>query len=120
MSDPLTSLVKKIDQKVREAAPKYTERRNLGTFLLFNDSPGRAERLRSWAQTESIQGVSFCIGPVPPRYEVNGEAELTVVIYNPARRGQQQVQANFTFRSGELDSAKSDAIIDALVKVLPK
>lgn len=120
MSDPLTSLVKQIDQVVRQAAPKYSEGRKLGTFVIFNDAPGRADRLRSLAHTESLQNVSICVGPVPPRYEVNGEADLTVVIYNPARRGQQQVQANFALRSGELDDAKRDAIVAALVNVLPK
>jgi hypothetical protein len=120
-SDPLTSLVKTIDEKVNEAAGKYQGgQQQLGSYVIFNDATGLADQLRDVAKKEAIQRVSVCIGAVPPRYEVNKEADVTVVIYNPARRGQQTVQANFALRKGELTESKRDAIVDALVKVLPK
>jgi hypothetical protein len=72
------------------------------------------------AKNEGLQRVSLCIGAAPPRYELSGEADVTVVIYNPGRRNEQAVQANFALRKGELDDAKSDAIVAALAQVLPK
>jgi hypothetical protein len=120
MSDPLTSLVKKMNQKVNEAAGKYKEGRNLGAYLIINDAPGLADQLRGMAKKEELQRVSLCIGAAPPRYEVSGEADVTVVIYNPGRRNEQSVVANFALRQGELDDAKSDAIVAALAQVLPK
>jgi hypothetical protein len=64
--------------------------------------------------------VSLGIGAPPKDYEVAKEADVTVVIYNVSRRGQQKVMANFALRLGELDEAKADAIVKALSDVLPK
>ncbi len=115
----MTSLVKKIDHRVEAAAGKAG--RHLGTYVLFvNNSDGLDKRLRGMAQKEALKRVSLCIGAAPPRYEVANEAEVTVVIYNPGRRSQQHVTANFALRKGELDDAKADAIVKALSDVLPK
>ena len=118
MSDPLTSLVKRMDETVNAAAGKYPQK--LGTFVIIGDAPGRAEDLRGLAECESLKRVTLCIGAAPARYEVNKDADLTVVIYTPGRPGRQAVTANFALRTGELDDAKSDAIIAALANVLPK
>jgi hypothetical protein len=118
VSDPLTSLVKAIDQKVHEASGKYP--RSLGTFVVIGDAHGRADQLRGLAKAEALQRVTLCIGAAPPRYEVSNDAEVTVVIYTPGRPGRQEVRANFALRQGELDETKHDAIVEALSKVLPK
>ena len=118
MSDPLTSLVKSIDEKVQEADGKHP--RKLGTFVIIGDAPGRADQLREMARGYGLERVTLSIGPPPPRYEVNPEAALTVVIYTPGRPGKQAVVANFALRPGELDEAKCDAIVAALSKALPK
>ena len=119
MSDSLASLAKKLDQSMRQAGP-YTAGRGLGTYIIVNDRPGQADRLRDLARKESLQHVTFGIGSAPPSYAVHGDAEVTVLIYNPARRGQQSVVANFALRSGELNGAAIDAIATALAKALPK
>jgi hypothetical protein len=118
MNDPLTSLVKKIDEKVNEASGKHPNK--LGTFVIIGDKDGRADQLRGVATCESLQRVSLCIGAAPQRYEVNPEADVTVVIYTVGRPGRQAVTANFALRNGELDEAKCDAILAALANVLPK
>jgi hypothetical protein len=118
MSDPLTGLVKRIDQKINDASGKYSNK--LGTFVIIGDAAGRAEQLRGLAECESLERVTLCIGAAPPRYEVNAEADVTVVIYSPGRPGRQTVTANFALRKGELDETKCDAIIAALASVLPK
>src|SRR5262249_34694630 len=58
-------------------------------------------------------------GAPPPRYEVNPQADVTVMIYTVGRRPEQQVTANFALRKGELNEAKADAIVKALSEVLP-
>ena len=92
-----------------------------GVFIVFDSNvSGLDGQLRELAAKESLQRVSLCIGPPPADYGVNGDAEVTVVIYNVARRGQQHVTANFAFGKGQLDEAKADAIARALADVLPK
>jgi hypothetical protein len=118
MSDPLTGLVKKIDEKLEAASAKYPNK--LGTFVIIGNTDGRAEQLRGLATCESLQRVTLCIGAAPQRYEVNPDVDVTVVIYSVGRPGRQTVTANFALRTGELDEAKCDAILAALANVLPK
>ena len=116
----MTSLVKKIDRVVDEASGKQTGGQKLGVFVIIGDADGRAEQLRTLAKQESLTRVSFCIGTAPPRYEVNKEADVTVVIYTVGRPGRQEVTSNFAVRKGELCETKCDDIVAALSKVLPK
>jgi hypothetical protein len=115
----LTGLVKKIDDRLEAAAGKSP--RTLGAYVIFlNNSDGLDGQLRALAEVEGLQRVSLGIGAPPDEYQVAGEAEVTVVIYNVGRRPQQKVTANFAFRQGELDEARADAIVQALSEVLPK
>lgn len=120
MSDPLASLVKKIDDTVNAASGKYPGGRRLGTFVIMPDAACLADQLRGLAKSESLKQVNLCIGNAPPRYEIAAEAQVTVVIYTPGRPGQNKVTANFALRECELDDLTADAIIAALSKVLPK
>src|SRR5712691_10645051 len=120
MSEPLTGLVKKIDEKVNAASGKYKPGQKLGTFVIVPDAPGRADQLRDMATCESLQRVTLSVGAAPPRYEVNPTAYVTVVIYTPGRPGQNRVAANFALREGELDDCMSEEIIAARSNVLPK
>ena len=115
----MTSLVKKIDQRVDAASGKVP--RALGVYVIFDcNAGGLDQRLRAIAEKEKLKRVSLCIGPPPADYGVAREADLTVVIYTPGRRAQQRVTANFALRRGELDQAKADAIVKALAEVLPR
>ncbi|MCE9564432.1 MAG: hypothetical protein K8U57_20535 [Planctomycetes bacterium] len=116
----MTSLVKKIDKAVEQAAPKHTAGQKLGTFVIIGSTEGRDEQLRGIATKESLKHLALCIGVAPPRYEVNPDADVTVVIYTVGRPGRQEVVANFALRQCELDEAKTAAIVEALAKVLPK
>ncbi len=116
----MTSLVKKIDRVVSEASAKRAGGQNLGVFVIIGDAEGRADQLRALAKKELLTRVSFCIGNAPPRYEVNKEADVTVVIYTVGRPGRQEVTSNFALRKGELDTTRRDDIVAALSKVLPK
>jgi len=117
----LTSLVKKIDQQLAAVAGKTAN--PLGVYVIFvNNADGLDKRLREMAEKEGLKHVNLCIG-VPPAvsaaYEVAPEADVTAVIYSIARRGQ-PVTANFALRKGELDKAKTKAIVKALSEMLPK
>jgi hypothetical protein len=116
----LTGLVKSIDRAVDEASSTRAEDRKLGVFVIIGDADGRAEQLKELAKKEGLTRVSFCIGTAPPRYEVNKDADVTVVIYTVGRPGRQEVTANFALRKGELSAAKRGDITEALSKVLPK
>jgi hypothetical protein len=120
MSDPLTGLVKKIDQRVNEAASRMKSGPELGTYvILYNNSDGLDEQLRGMAEYEALTRVSVGIGAPPGDYNVAKDADVTVVIYQVGRRGN-AVSANFALRKDELDDKQSDAIVAALSKVLPK
>jgi hypothetical protein len=92
----------------------------LGAYVIFvNNADGLDQQLRGIAECEALKRVNLCIGAPPAAYEVAQDADVTVVIYSVARRGQ-PVTANFALRKGELDDAKTDAIVKALSEVLPK
>ena len=115
----MTGLVKKIEQQLEAAAGKTP--RALGVYVIFDsNTDGLDKKLRGMTEKEGLKRVSLCIGAPPADYQVAKEAEVTVVIYNVGRRPQQKVTANFALRKGELDEAKTDAIVKALSEVLPK
>jgi hypothetical protein len=117
-SDPLTSLVKKIDQRMQAAVGKTP--RELGAYVLHMDnSSGLDQRLRRLAETEAIKRVAIGIGVPPPDYAVAREADVTVVVYTLGRRPQQHVTANFALRKGDLTDAKIDEIVKTVAAVLP-
>lgn len=122
ISEPLTGLVKKIDDKVNEAAPKYNPRpgQKLGAFFIIPDAAGRIDQLHGMAQAESLKRVTLSIGNPTPRYEINPAAYVTILIYTPGRPGQNRVAANFTLRESDLDDCMTDEVITALANVLPK
>jgi hypothetical protein len=114
----LTRLVKKIDQRMQAAAGKTP--RPLGAYVMYlNNVDGLDQRLRRLAETEAIKSVAFAIGAPPQSYAVANEADLTVVVYTPARRWEQHVTANFALRKGELNDARIEAIDKAIAAVLP-
>jgi len=113
----LTSLVKKIDRRLAAAGKSA---RPQGVYVIFvNNADGLDKQLRGIAEKEGLKRVNLCIGAPPAAYEVAPAADVTVVIYNAGRRGQ-PVTANFALRKGELDDAKTEAIVKALSDVLPK
>ncbi len=117
-SDPLTRLVKQIDQRVEQAAGRRPGGRRLGTYVIFcSAAAGLDERLRQLAAAEQLKQLSLCIEPPtgPTRYEIAPEAAVTVLIFNSKRR----VLANFALRKGELDEKSSSAILQALSLALP-
>jgi len=113
ISDPLTSLVKKIDA----ATAKHSDAR-LGSFVVFlSDDEDLEKQLKQLAQKERIERTVLTIdNPAGPRgYKVAKDADVTVVFYQ-----RHQVKANHAFKKGELKEGDIDKIVADLSKILPK
>lgn len=118
VSDPLTSLVKQIDEQLA-GRPSLTNRdKKLGVFVIFcSDDPRLGQQLKDLLAKEKLKNVVLCTTTPggPPRYRVAKEADLTAAIYNDRRR----VVANFALEKGGLDANKTKAILGAIGQVLP-
>jgi hypothetical protein len=118
VSDPLTRLVKQIDQQLEGRPSRPGSDRKLGVFVIFCSSdPKIGERLKDQLAKEPLKTVVLCTTTPggPPRYRVAGEADLTAAVYN----GDRQVTANFALEKGGLTADKSRAILEAIVRVVP-
>ena len=113
VSDPLTSLVKKMD----EAAIENKSCR-MGSFVVFcTDDEGLKDKLKSLAEKEQLKKVILTIdNPAgPTSYKVAKDADITVVLYD-----QREVKANYTFKKGELKEKDIEKIVKDLSKILPE
>lgn len=113
ISDPLTSLVKKID-----AATQKNSSCRMGSFVVFlNDEEGLADKLKEFNNKANLKKTVLTIdNPAGPKaYRISKDADVTVLLYN-----RHTVRANHAFRSGELDSKAINQIINDLKKILPE
>jgi hypothetical protein len=112
VSDPLTSLVKKLD-----AATVKNSDCAMGSFVVFlSDDEKLPDRLKALADKEGLKKLILTIdNPAgPPAYKIAKDADVTVVLYN-----QHQVAGNYVFRRGELNAKTIDQIVGDLKKILP-
>jgi hypothetical protein len=113
VSDPLTSLVKKIDA----ATEKHASERMCSFVVFLTDEENAKDKLKSLANKEKIKKTILTIDnvPGPEDYHIAKEADVTVVLYN-----RRVVEANYAFKKGELTSQKIEQIIGDLPKILSK
>lgn len=113
ISDPLTSLVKKID-----AATAEHKDARMGSFVVFCGAKEDLEKhLKELADKEGIQNTILTVmdkANGPPAYKVSGDAEVTVVLYR-----EHKVEVNRAFRKGELSAGDVDQIVKDLARILP-
>ena len=112
VSDPLTSLVKKLDEAVVN-----NKSCRMGSFVVFcTDDEGLKDKLKSLAEKEQLKKVILTIdNPAgPTSYKVAKDADVTVVLYN-----KRKIEANFAFGKGEMKDADVDRIVQNLSKILP-
>src|SRR5262249_47098152 len=112
VSDPLTSLVKKIDS----ATAKNSDAK-MGSFVVFlDDNPDLEPKLKDLAKKEQLDQVVLCIdNPAgPQRYKIAKDADVTVVLYVHS-----EVKANHAFKKGELHDKHVDQVVADLAKILP-
>jgi hypothetical protein len=114
VSDPLTSLVKKID-----AATASNSGCKMGSFIVFlNDDEDLQKKLKDLAEKEKLQHIVLTIETKkdgPPAYNIAKEADVTVVLYTEGK-----VKSNYAFKKGELKDKDIDQIIGDVSKILPE
>jgi hypothetical protein len=113
ISDPLTSLVKKID-----VATKDNSKCRMGSFVVFlSDDEALEKNLKEVAKKEDLKQTVLTIdNPAGPRgYNIAKDADVTVVLYN-----KRNVKANYSFRKGELGEKDVDKIVHDISKILPE
>lgn len=113
ISEPLTSLVKKID-----AANVENKAKKMGSFVVFlNDKESLKDDLSKLAKKEGLKQCVLSVdNPAGPKnYKVAKEADITVVLYS-----NRDIKANHAFRKGELNAAAIDKIMADLPKIFPE
>ena len=112
INDPLTGLVKKID----EATAKNADCK-MGSFVVFcSDEEGLDKKLKALSEKEHLKKIVLTVDNPsgPPAYKVAKDADVTVVLYN-----QRDVKANFAFKQGELNDAAIKKVVGAVSKIVP-
>ena len=111
VSDSLTSLVKKIDD-----ATVKNKKAKMGSFVVFcSDEDDLKDKLKGLAEKQHLEKIILTIDKPdgPPAYKVAKDADVTVILYN-----QRKVEANHTFKKGELDAKAIEAIMADVPKIL--
>ncbi len=114
LSDPLTSLVKKID-----AATEKNSGCNMGSFVVFlAPEEGFDKKLKDLAEKEHLEKISLATlsTPAGPNgYKIAKNADVTVVLY-----AKNQCKVNYAFKKGELKEADVDKIVADINKITPE
>jgi hypothetical protein len=114
LSDPLASLVKKID-----AATDKNSECKMGSFVVFlNDDESIEKKLKDLADKEHLEKISLATmsnkaGPEP--YKIAKDADVTVILYH-----KNKCDANYAFKKGEMTDKDVDKIVEDLTKILPE
>lgn len=113
ISDPLTSLVKKMD-----AAAVKNKSCRMGSFVVFcSDDEGLKSKLEDLAKKEKLEKVVLTIDNPsgPSAYKIAKDADVTVLLYS-----RHEVKGNYAFRKGELKDKDVEKIVGDLSKILPE
>lgn len=114
ISDPLTSLVKKIDE-----ATAANSACKMGSFVVFlGEEDALKPKLKELAEKNKIDKTVLTIvekADGPPGYDIAKDADVTVVLYV-----KRNVKSNFAFKKGGLDAKAVEAIVADLKKILPE
>jgi hypothetical protein len=113
ISDPLTSLVKKID-----AATVDNSKCTMNSFVVFlSDTEGLKDDLKKLAKEEHLKKTVLSIdNPAGPKgYDISKDADITVVLYT-----KRTVKTNYAFRKGELNADAISKIMADIPKILPE
>jgi len=111
ISDPLTSLVKKLDAEVEKQTKK-----NMAAFVVFlSDDDKMEQKVKDFAEKNHFKHVSFAVDTPagPSSYKVAKDADVTVVLYK-----KKKVEVNHAFKKGEFTSQSVEAVLGDLPKVV--
>ena len=114
ISDPLTSLVKKIDASTAKNGDC-----SMGSFVvvLTSDEDEVQKKLKDLAKKEKIKDTVLTTdNPAGPRgYNIDKDADVTVVLYTKSK-----VKVNYAFKKGEMTDKDIDRIVSDVSKILPE
>lgn len=110
-SEPLTSLVKKIDAEIAKNGA-------LKSFVvvLTDDGDKTAEELKKMAADAKVKSVPLTLveSPAgPPRYKIAEDADVTVMLWSGTK-----VKANHAFAKGQFTEKDVDKVVADLPKIL--
>jgi hypothetical protein len=110
-SEPLTSLVKKVDAEI-------AKHKSLKSFVvvLTDDADKTSETLKKMAADCRLKSVPLTLveSPAgPPAYKIAEDADVTVMMWN-----KHKVEVNQAFPKGKLTAAEVDSIMAAIPKIL--
>jgi hypothetical protein len=109
-SEPLTSLVKKIDKQIGE-----NEKLKSFVVIMTKDRDSTVEALKKMAAEASVKNVPLTmIGEKdgPPDYEISADADFTVLMWNEGK-----VKVNHAFK-GELTAKDVETVLSGIPKLL--
>jgi hypothetical protein len=110
ISDPLTSLVKKVDKVNKD------EGSTMGSFVVFlSDDEALKDKAKELAKKEKLEKTALMLGnrSGPPDYEINKEADVTVILYVG-----KVVKVNHAYKKGEFKAEEVEKVIKDLPKIL--
>jgi len=113
VSDPLTSLVKKIDEATAKNSSCH-----MGSFVVFlTDDEKLPKQLKELAKKEKIEKTILTIeSPAGPSgYDIAKDADVTVVLYT-----KKNVKVNHAFKKGQLTNSDVEKIVAEVAKILPE
>jgi hypothetical protein len=116
ISDPLTSLVKKVDEA---NAGRAKAGKKMGSFVVFlSDEEGMEKKLKGFAEKEKLQHVALQLdNRTGPAFEhddgtkepIAKEADITVILYV-----NKTVKVNRAYKKGEFKAEEVDKILKDL------
>jgi len=110
ISDPLTGLVKKVNEVNKEQGKK------MGSFVVFlSDDEGMEKTIKGLAEKEKLDKTALMIeNPAgPPDYKIDKKADVTVILYVGKK-----VKVNRAYKKGEFKAEEIEAVLKDLSKIL--
>ena len=110
ISDPLTSLVKKVNETNKDKGSK------MGSFVVFlSDDEGMEKKLKGLAEKEKVDKTWLMLDNPsgPADYNLAKKADVTVILY----RGK-TVKVNRAYKKDEFKAEEVEKIIKDLPKIL--
>ncbi len=113
ITDDLTSLVKKIDEKV---VAHNDQKMAAFVVVLTDDADAVEPRLKDLVEKQKIEKTPLTVfdGPAgPPQYKIAKTADVTVMMWVGGK-----VKVNHVYAKGELDKAAIDKIVADTATIL--
>src|SRR5262249_15288500 len=110
----LTSLVKKVDAETGK-----NSKAKMGSFIVYCDDDEKMEdKLKALAKKEDLKKIVLTLVDKksgPEEYELDKDADITVVLYT-----KRKVVPQFAYKKGEFKDKDVEEIIKDIPKILPK